>query len=121
MPHCVIECSAQIAHFTDRIVAVAHASMIDSGLFAAQDIKTRSYVANNYVIGDEPHVSQNDGHGFIHVVVYLLSGRTAEQKNALTQHMGTALTQLNTHASSITVDIRDVERTTYYKWSANKQ
>lgn len=121
MPHCVIECSAQLEAFAEKMVAVAHACMLDSGLFSAQDIKTRSYVTNNYVMGDVMHASANDAHGFIHVVVYLLCGRTAEQKSALTHHMGTALTQLNTQASSITVDIRDVERTTYYKWSANTQ
>ena len=111
MPHCYIEYTADTGISTSELLSTAHTAMIASGLFGTNDIKTRANVVTDYIMGE---LEQNKG-GFIHITIRLLSGRTIEQKQALTHDMAQALRARLPALPSITVDIIDIVRETYAK------
>lgn len=113
MPHCCIEYTPNVLNHLDtpELLQTAHEVMLSSGLFGAVDVKTRARVVDEYILGEQ---AMNQS-GFIHIIIYLLSGRTVEQKHALTQSMAKALRAKLPELSSITVDIRDMARETYAK------
>jgi len=113
MPHCCIEYTPNVLDTLSKteLLHTAHQTMLSCGLFGACDVKTRAHAVDDYVLGEHaPNQS-----GFIHIIIYLLSGRTTEQKQALTHHMAAALRAKLPDLSSITVDIRDMARDTYAK------
>ena len=113
MPHCCIEYTPNVVEqlSVNELLQTAHGVMLSSGLFGAGDVKTRARAVEDYVLGEQAP-NQN---GFIHIIIYLLSGRTTEQKHALTHSMLTALRSNLPDLASITVDIRDMARDTYAK------
>lgn len=60
--------------------------MIQTGLFEAKAIKSRIHKDEVFVIGDN-----DDSQGYIHAQLSVLSGRTEEQKQHLTQILLQAL------------------------------
>jgi 5-carboxymethyl-2-hydroxymuconate isomerase len=133
MPHCTIECSVvqnnyareSIPLLTQDNVSIllqsVHNALNYSGLFGVNDVKTRVIVVENYLIGtcsttEASHFkSQCETEGFIHITVKLLSGRTAQQKHSLSEQLGKAVYQLFPNTSSITVDIVDMDKASYFK------
>ena len=116
MPHAVIEYSenltdAMIESRTD-LVGLVHGVMMGSGLFELSAIKTRAYGVDNWMVGEKGP----DGK-FIHVAVSLLSGRTLEQKQNLSETLGKALSKQVPQADSVTVEIRDMDKDTYRKYT----
>lgn len=113
MPHCSIEYTPNVLAQMDQVelLHIAHEVMLNSGLFGAADVKTRAHKVHDFILGELPHGQS----GFIHIIIYLLSGRTVEQKHALTLSMAQALRVKLPDLSSITVDIRDMARDTYAK------
>lgn len=108
MPHCVIEHSDNIDGNT--LVPLVYAGALKSSLFESEgsDIKIRALSYANYQTG-------NVNIGFVHVTLKILSGRTPEQKKALTKLV---LEQVNTLAMmqcSISVEVADVDRASYAK------
>ena len=113
MPHAIIEYSANIedevlaADLSDRI----HGTLIECGLFSAKDIKTRSYCAEDFMVGEKGQ----DG-SFVHVTVSLFDGRTLEQKQDLSQKVLDSLQEAEMEGvDSISVDIRDITKACYRK------
>ena len=113
MPHCCIEYTPNVLAKMDKaeLLHTAHQVMLSAGLFGAADVKTRAHEVSDFILGEQP-LQQS---GFIHIIIYLLSGRTAEQKQALTHSMAQALLAKLPDLASITVDIRDMTRETYAK------
>lgn len=113
MPHCCIEYTPNVLNQWDasELLQTAHGVMLSCGLFGAVDVKTRARVVDDYILGEQ---AMNQS-GFIHIIIYLLSGRTVEQKQMLTQKMAQTLRAKLPDLSSITVDIRDMARETYAK------
>lgn len=87
-----------------------HQATIASGLFEVSDVKSRTLRTHNWLIGD-----LDDSVDFIHVTVELLDGRTDEQKQALSQALITALQEKASPVASLTVNIRDMDRTCFQK------
>lgn len=83
-------------------------STLDSKLFAEPDIKCRTVDYQNYCLGK----GQKD---FIHVIVYMLCGRQQEAKQHLSQQILAGLIKLDISACSLTVDIRELDSSTYSK------
>lgn len=108
MPHCIVEHSAGIDG--ERLVARVFSSALQSGLFASDgsDIKTRAIAYPHYQTG--PHKS-----GFVHVVLKILAGRTAAQKQALSACVMAQLDTLALPDASLTVEVVDMDRASYAK------
>ncbi len=113
MPHCCIEYTPNVLAQLNQteLLQTAHEVMLSAGLFGASDVKTRARAVEDYVLGE--HAPSQSG--FIHIIIYLLSGRSTEQKHALTHSMAHALRAKLPDLASITVDIRDMARDTYAK------
>jgi 5-carboxymethyl-2-hydroxymuconate isomerase len=112
MPHAIIEYSENIA---DKIVSrhilhVVHGVMQTSGLFDTNAVKTRAYGLSHCLVGDA-----GSSGSFIHIIVYLLDGRTPAQKQQLSQSIFDILNERLSEVDSITVDIRDLDRQCYKK------
>jgi 5-carboxymethyl-2-hydroxymuconate isomerase len=116
MPHLVIEYSATLhSHMqSEDVLGAAHQVMIESGLFSAKDIKTRAYVADDFLVGEKGQ----DG-SFLHVTVSLLEGRTLEQKQALSDTLRDVIAASVAHVEQLSVDVQDMVRETYRKYSAS--
>ena len=110
MPHLVIEYSE--AHFpadrAEQMLRTAHAAALASGLFGEADIKVRAYPCGLHLVGGQ--------HGsFIHVTVYLLSGRDQPTQKMLAETVLRHMTEAGFSPSSLSVDCRDLDRTVYSK------
>lgn len=115
MPHAVIEYSENAKNDIQvhGVPALIHAAMIESGLFQSHDIKTRAYSAHDALVG-----TKGVNGRFIHVAIFLMEGRTEEQKQNLTQTIFNLLSAKMIKMDSITVDIRELEKSTYRKTAA---
>lgn len=112
MPHAIIEYSANLEHeiTTRKAVMAAHKVILDSGLFAPDAVKSRAHKVEDFVVGtDMSSVS------FVHIWIALMEGRALEKKQALTQAMFDTISALIPEATSVSVDIRDMEAATYRK------
>ena len=109
MPHVVIEYSANVEQFAEA-VPIAHDVMIQSGLFTTEDIKTRSYAAENFLVGKKG----NQGR-FVHVTISILEGRTTKQKQALSEAMRDALCVPLKEVDQLSIDIHELIKDTYRK------
>jgi 5-carboxymethyl-2-hydroxymuconate isomerase len=114
MPHCLIEYTSSIQLNANELVMVVHQVMLESGLFKAADIKTRAHAVEHFSMGG---LENNQG-SFVHVQVYLLTGRSDVQKSTLTQALGECIRTRCVDAQSVSVDIRDIISETYYKFTA---
>lgn len=110
MPHCIVHYSRPLASRIPpaQLIQTVYASALASGLFQGKDIKTRALAFEDYQTGEQ----QQD---FIHVEVRLLSGRTLEQRTALSRHVMDALLALGQQDISLTVQISEMERDSYSK------
>ena len=108
MPHFVIECPRALDADVDfnHVVEVTAEAARNSGLFTAKDIKVRLN-ALDYILcgeGKDP---------FVHVTCAIMSGRTDEQKKALSKLVCQAIHALLPHVMSISAEVRDLKRETY--------
>jgi len=112
MPHAVIDYSANIEEevIDADVVNLVHSALSDSGLFQAKDIKTRAYIAGDYMVGEKGP----DGN-FVHVAVAILEGRSAEQKQKLSQSVFDAVRKELPAVDSLTVEIRELAKDSYRK------
>jgi len=112
MPHVIIEYSANICAVDQfsAITKAAHNVMIRSSLFATSDIKTRSYVAEDFLVGEKGKEGS-----FIHVIIYLLEGRSMLQKQALSESMRDTIKEQVKDIDQLSVDIRELTKETYRK------
>lgn len=112
MPHLILEYSATIASDVKKanLLTRAHTAMLDSGVFNAADVKSRAYAAEEFVVGTD-----GTAKSFVHARVYLLEGRTPEQKATVVDGIFAVLREHAAYASQLSVDIRDMGRDTYRK------
>ncbi len=110
MPHCIIEYSTTLTVQISPagLVAAVHQGAVDSTLFGLDDIKTRA-------IGYDYHHNGGSQRDFIHVTLKILSGRDAEQKAALSDTVLEALAELGLQNISLTVEVVDLDRSSYAK------
>ena len=118
MPHAVIEYSGNLTYdFIEHdidLVDIVHGLMMNSELFDLNAIKTRSICMDNWMVGEKGQ----DG-TFVHVTVSLLTGRTVEQRQKLSDDMIAALGEYlpKDIIDQITVEIREMDKETYRKYS----
>lgn len=105
MPHCLIEGSRSLLQILDgrELVTQVHTAAMGSGLFKEGEVKVRLSLYDHFTVGG----SEED---FVHVIVYLLAGRTDEQKKALSMAIVRALVERLPAVQSLSVDVRDMRR-----------
>lgn len=110
MPHCIIDYSQDVVAGVeiDRLIEAVHQGAMDSGLFPEYDIKTRA-------IEFSQHRTGQTRDSFVHVAVHLLSGRSDEQKIALSEGLLKRIEPLLPAVVSVGVEICDIHRASYRK------
>ncbi|WP_299729181.1 5-carboxymethyl-2-hydroxymuconate Delta-isomerase [uncultured Endozoicomonas sp.] len=110
MPHFIIECSRSIEKFTlpDQLMSSVFQSAVQSGLFNETDIKVRVQPFDHYLLP----VKRMD---FIHVTARILSGRSEEQKQLLSENVMDALAGFGFKNTLVSVDVEDSNRAVYLK------
>ncbi|MGM4896323.1 5-carboxymethyl-2-hydroxymuconate Delta-isomerase [Tardiphaga sp. 839_C3_N1_4] len=111
MPHLVIE------HSTDghgglfdatSLMQALHDAAAATGVMQARDVKVRAMAYVDYLLARERD-------GFCHVTVFMLEGRTPEQKVAVSEALRAAMARLLPQTKSLSVDIRDMDPVAYKK------
>lgn len=111
MPHLVIAHSTagHGCHFDVAALMIAlHRAAAATGVMQAADIKVRAVPYDHYLVAGKPD-------GFCHVSVYLLEGRSPEQKVAVSEALRAELNRLLPATRSLSVDIRDMDAHAYKK------
>jgi len=110
VPHCIIEYSKDLESSVKPSVLInaVHQGAVASKLFDEKHIKTRTQPYAYYQVG----ISDN---AFIHVTAHMLSGRSIEQKTALSTKILDELKILALSSVVITVQICDIETEPYAK------
>lgn len=110
MPHCIVEYSHGLTDVVDpqTINKAVFEGALKSALFEQNHIKTRSSVYQHYQTGSEKSE-------FVHVVMRILSGRTAEQRAHLSGLVLESLAALQLTSVSLTVEVVEMERFSYAK------
>jgi 5-carboxymethyl-2-hydroxymuconate isomerase len=109
MPHLVCHYSAS----TDMppmqdIMPALHRAAASTGVVKAEDLKIRAQPFTDYLVSGEPR-------SFFHLSLYLLAGRTSEQKERLSVALRQELAELLPYIYSISIDIRDMDPEAYKK------
>lgn len=105
MPHCVIESAHSLLQTVDgnELVERVHGAAMGTGLFKEGEVKVRLSLYEHFTVGG----SQED---FVHVIFYLLAGRSDEQKKALSMAIVRTLLERLPAVQSLSVDVRDIRR-----------
>lgn len=113
MPHIIIEYTNNLEDKVKEsdLLSLVHKSAINSGLFLPAAIKTRLRKLDEYLIGNNPKSTGS----FIHISVSLLEGRIPEQKFGLSNSLHKILKANFPSTDSLTVDVRDMVKTSYSK------
>ena len=108
MPHCIIDCPAALARRVGEqaLLAAVHDAIDASGLFKPGDIMARLNAFEYYRCG----ATQYD---FVHVVLYLFAGRSAEQQRSLASATLAALVALLPDVEALSMDVREMPRETF--------
>jgi 5-carboxymethyl-2-hydroxymuconate isomerase len=110
MPHIVIEHSNEGHASFDAaaLMRALHEAASGTGVVQAADLKIRATAYAEYLVA-----GRRDG--FCHVSLYLLEGRTPEQKVQLSEALRAAMVALLPQTKSLSVDIRDMDAGAYKK------
>ncbi|MFZ1688090.1 MAG: 5-carboxymethyl-2-hydroxymuconate Delta-isomerase [Flavobacteriales bacterium] len=108
MPHFILDLSPPVVTLVrpDALMHAVHDTADASGLFAKGDIKVRIRKYKQYLVGG----AQQD---FIHVFGYIMEGRMAEQKKALSVAIVTRLKELLPSVPVISMNVMEFEKATY--------
>ena len=110
MPHCIIEYSNDLETEveTSTLLSSVYNAALESELFFENDIKVRALAFKYFTIGQT-------WQKFIHVTVKILSGRTLEQRKALSQLILNKLKNLVSNSVSLSVEIAELDKESYAK------
>jgi len=110
MPHFVIEYSRPLESQLDlrEVMEVAFNAGVNSGVMKAEDIKVRALPYDHYRLDGSLET-------FLHVSVYMLAGRTPEQKVHVSTLIRASLADAFPTIGSISIDIRDMDTQAYKK------
>lgn len=112
MPHIIVEYAEQLGNDEQiaSILQTVHNAIAESGLFKANQIKTRAYPFRGFT-----NAGGNDP--YIHIQARIKSGRDADNKKRLGEVILAGLSTLNIPASVITIEIIDMDRDSYGKYA----
>ena len=110
MPHFVIEYAREVEGQIDlsKLISVTHQVGARSGLMKPEDIKVRARAYEHFQMA-----GTNDT--FVHTTIFLLEGRTNEQKEKLSIDLRSEHVNLMPSITSISIDIRDMNDIAYKK------
>ena len=110
MPHIIVEYQEELADAAkvDAMLMAIHHAIADSGLFKADQVKTRAYPFKGFT-----NAGGNDP--YIHIQARIKSGRDSDNKKQLGKVILSGLAPLHIPASVITVEIIDMDRDSYGK------
>jgi 5-carboxymethyl-2-hydroxymuconate isomerase len=109
LPHIVCHYSAkQEMPPIGKILLSLHNAAASTGVVKAKDLKIRAQRFDDFLVA-------GDARSFFHVSLYLLAGRTGQQKQTLSVELRRALSELLMSTYSISVDIRDMDPDAYKK------
>lgn len=87
MPHVVVDYSANLENFEPKqLLLEINNALVETGYCQAIDIKSRAHKDDVFVIGLE-----TERQAYVHVKVYLLSGRNQQQKTDIGEKVFAAL------------------------------
>ena len=111
MPHIIIEYQQQVIKESqvDSMLLAIHSAIADSGLFKANQVKTRAYPFTHF-----SNAGEQDP--YIHVQARIKSGRDSDNKKQLAEAILSGFKKLDIHASVVTVEIIDMDRESYGKY-----
>jgi 5-carboxymethyl-2-hydroxymuconate isomerase len=108
MPHFILDCSHTIDRHADpdEILKSVLDAADASGLFQKGKVKVCLNLFEYYTVGG----ARDD---FVHVIGYIWTGRSEEQRSDLSKRIVRALKTLLPAVPFLSVDIRQMERATY--------
>ncbi len=114
MPHCIISYTRDVEQDINikSLLDVAFGAVESAGLFDRASIKARAIGYDIYKSGQ----SRND---YIHIDLKILSGRTAQQKKELSDHLMNTISPHIGRTKSLTIDIIDMDIASYGKLVAD--
>ena len=103
MPHCVIEIANQLSSSVtpDQLLRCVFDAHVKSGLFDTDHIKVRC-------TGYDHHISGTGSDRFIHATSHIKVGRTAEQKQQLSNLIVQGLIDLGITSASMSAQVVDL-------------
>lgn len=109
MPHFIIDCTEVLLEkqSPEKIMKTVFETANSSGLFQPEDIKIRIRPYHYSYGAFTPSE-------FIHVFGNIMEGRTADQKNTLSESIVTELNRLFPELTIISMNIRDFEKQGYF-------
>lgn len=116
MPHLIIEFSQGQASEgqVEQMLDAVHGAAVSSKLFDGSHVRVRAIAVAHYrVAGGQRH--------FIHAQLRIHNGRDEAQRRRLSEAVLQALKGLRWPAESITVEVVEMERATYAKYTANER
>lgn len=121
MPHLTLEYTGNLPLFkaADTLLAI-NKMLLASAEFEELDIKSRAIRLDTYLVGTQ--VSHHpDNQAFVHAKLALLSGRSAQAKQALSAGLLAVLEQAcmwpqpRAQAVQLCVELQDIDRASYAK------
>ena len=111
MPHIIIEYSEELLEDAEvqTMLKAVHCSIANSGLFKANQIKTRAYPFKEFT-------NAGESDPYIHIQARIKIGRDADNKKHLGDVILAGFKTLNIQASVITVEVIDMDRDSYGKY-----
>ena len=116
MPHVIVDYSANLKDFEPRpLLLQINTALVETGYCEALDIKSRAHMDDVFVIG-----LGAEQQAYVHVKVYLLSGRDQQQKQEIGKNVlkvllsYSALQQQDFHVQSC-VELIEMPKQDYFK------
>lgn len=115
MPHLTLDYTENLASLDlDRTLLALNETLVASGHFPEQDIKSRACRLDTWRIGTAPA-----DRAFVHVKLAILSGRSPEIKSALSavllETLRAAVRGTGQHELQLCVEVIDIDRASYAK------
>lgn len=108
MPHFVIHSNRDFIerHDANRIIQCVYEQALASTLFPKSIIKVRILpFEHSFVQGSEPDL--------IHIIAWIMGGRTNVQKKGLAESIVRSLKEMFPELDTLSIDIRDINPATY--------
>lgn len=109
MPHIVVEYSANLEKeiAASELTQKLHKTVVDSGIFSPDAVKARSVKYDDFVL--------TSAKSFIHITTAILTGRSVEQRAALSGAIFKTVKENVPQAEKISSHIREMCAETYRK------
>ncbi len=122
MPHFILEHSSNILEspVTTDLLRSLHTLLVDCGPFKLEDIKSRVHCHQVYCVADG-----SSDTAFVHLQLALLPGRSEDIRRSVSERLLEFLKRsfsqsLESLCCSLTVELRELDKNTYQKFTSGK-